>query len=231
MKGLKIHKELTILFLDLNDLPCSLNTLCMMLWGFLVMEYYLIYQHRFQPIISWKDGLQSDNSAEFPILCNHLYYSMYWWQTDIFLKTVSAISCIFFIGLGTFFCFFYSFLFGAFNPVSVITGSVFLSFFPSAVEAIHPANSIPPVTFIVKSVLLGLLVILVACGFCFLLSDCWLHVDIPSLSYLECQPARCGTRWPPSSKLLNMCPVLLKLVGPPCVLKFKHMLKYFIERE
>jgi len=74
----------------------------------------------------------------------------------MFLKTVSAISLISFIGIGTFFCFFYSFLFGAFNPVSVITGSVCLSFFSSAAEAIYLANSIPPVIFMVKSVFLGL---------------------------------------------------------------------------
>lgn len=166
---------------------------------------------------------------KFAILHNHLYCSIYWLQADLFFKTVSAISLIFFIELDTNFCFFCSFLFGAFNPVSAITGSVFLRFFSSALEAIYFSNSVPPVTFILRLALLGVLVSLVACGFCFLLSDHWLHTDIPSLKLPGVSLQGAVHTGPHSAKLLSMCPVLLKLVGPPCVLK--HMLKYFIERE
>lgn len=66
---------------------------------------------------------------KFLILCSHLYSSFCWWQAAVFSETVSAISLIFFIELGTFFPSFYSSLFGMFNSVSVITGSIFLSFF------------------------------------------------------------------------------------------------------
>lgn len=84
-------------------------------------------------------------------------------------------------------------------------------------------------SLLLRLALLGVLVSLVACGFCFLLSDHWLHTDIPFLKLPGVSLKGAVHTGPHSAKLLSMCPVLLKLVGPPCVLK--HMLKYFIERE
>lgn len=137
-------------------------------------------------------------------------------------------SLVFIIALDTNFCFFCYFLFAAFNPISVIAGNVFLKFFLSAAEAIHFSNSVPPITFIIKLVLLGILLSLVACGFCFLLSDHWLHTDIPSQVICSVSLQGAVHTGPHSAKLSSMCPVLLKLVGPSCVLELKHMLKYFI---
>lgn len=151
------------------------------------MEFYCIIIN-FGQLFLGSMGFKVVILQKFPILQSHLYYSICWLQADIFFKTVSAISLVFFIELDTNFCFFCSFLFGAFNPISAIARNVCLSFFSCAVEAIHFSNSVPPVTFIVRLVLLGILVSLVACGF-------W--------SYLECQPARRGTYWPPFSKAIK----------------------------
>lgn len=148
---------------------------------------------------------------------------MWWWQTDIFSQAVSGISFIFFLGLGTFFCFLYSFLFGAFNPVSVIAGSIFLSFLSSAAEAIHLSNSTLPVIFIVKLVLPGLLVSLVVSVSYFLTTD---STQTFPVCYLESQ-VHAG---PHPAELLSTCPILLKLVGPPCVL-ILDTCSHFRERE
>lgn len=132
---------------------------------------YFICHNKFGQLFLESMGFKVVILQKFPILHNHLYYSICWLQADVFFKTVPAISLVFFTELDTNFCFFCSFHFGAFNPVSAIAGNIFLRFFSCAVEAIHFSNSFPPVTFIVRLVLLGILVSPVACGFCFLLSD------------------------------------------------------------